>query len=29
MKDEIQEATKKYEGQATEVAKRREADVME
>jgi len=29
LKEEIQEATKKYEGQATEVAKRREADVME
>lgn len=29
MKEEIQEATKKYEAQATEVAKRREADVME
>ena len=29
MKEEIQEATKKYEAQATEVSKRREADVME
>ena len=29
MKDEIQDATKKYEGQASEIAKNREADVME
>ena len=29
MKEEIQEATKKYEAQATDVSKRREADVME
>ena len=29
LKEDIQEATKKYEGQATEVAKKREADVME
>ncbi len=29
MKEEIQEATKKHEAQATEVAKKREADVME
>jgi ribosome recycling factor len=29
MKEEIQDATKKYEAQAAEVAKKREADVME
>ena len=29
LKDEVQELTKKYEGEATEAAKSREADVME
>ena len=29
MKDEIQEATKNYEGQVNELAKKRETDVME